>query len=127
MKNVLHLVLSITALAALTVSQLPSIGRCEMTSDGVFAAHCAMSCCKTQAMPHCPFLKTSAPKDLIANAAPIFKITLAPLHTASRIILPAFHPIVLTMPHLTEMLQLLFSGTPHAVRAPPQDIYLVEA
>jgi hypothetical protein len=128
MKNVLRLIVSIIALSSFAVSQLPETGNCQMAYGAFFAAGCRMPCCKTNLpMPNCPFLKTAAPRDLVAYSAPIFEVGLAPLRFAQTIVLPQPRFWTAIVSEFTDTIELLFIGPPQAVRAPPTNVHLLAA
>ena len=128
MKNTLRLFVSMIALSAFTVSQLPEPGNCQMAYGAFFAANCRMTCCKTtRPMPNCPLLKASAPRDFMASSAPVFELGLAPLYFAQTTVLlqPRFWFAIVS--DFTDTIELLLIGPSQAVRAPPTNVHLLAA
>jgi hypothetical protein len=128
MKTGFRFVLSAAVLGALTISQLPERGNCQMVYGAMFAASCRMPCCQTKLpMPNCPFLKAMTPHDFIAASAPILKVGLQPLHTLEPIIASATRTWSKLVSNLAETYELLFIGPSQPVRAPPASTYLLAA
>ena len=129
MKKFTRIVFSSAILAALTISQVPSDGKCQMTAGGFLAAGCPMPCCKTKLpMPKCPMLKAAAARDLIAaSGITTLRQTLQPLHHASLIRELNFRLLISWATDLTGILHVFFAGPPQMVRAPPSDSHPLDA
>jgi hypothetical protein len=128
MKGLLRLVLSITILSSLAISQLPSSANCQMAYGRFAAIGCPFPCCNSQApMPQCPLLKTSASRDLIASSVVTIENTLQPLHHVGLMTVAAPARFVTLAGSFFETVRLLFSGPPQPIRAPPTDAYLIAA
>lgn len=126
--KVARVILAVTALASLVVSQVPAPVHCQMGFGTVLAQSCPMPCCKAKLpMPNCPFLKATAPRDFIASSAPVLDSALVPLSTTLQITVPGLHPLSQVLASLTAAIQILFAGPPPSVRAPPSDVHLLDA
>ena len=99
-----------------------------MMYGGVLAAGCQMPCCKAKMpMPNCPMIRTVAPKDLLANSAPIFEAGLQPLYSLALIIEAPVRSWATSLTDLTTTFEMLFTGPAKSVRAPPSDVHLLAA
>jgi hypothetical protein len=89
---------------------------------------CSLPCCKTNMpMPKCPFLRATAPRDLIASSVPTFEDTLQPLHSVGFTSFLAPRRIAIRVANFVESIRLLLLASAPPVRAPPSDVYLIAA
>jgi hypothetical protein len=128
MRKAFRIVLSVALLAVLGVIQAPKSATCEMAYGGFIAASCQMPCCKTHMpMSKCPFLRTSAPRDIITSSTIVFKNVLQSVHHAGLLIIPQPLRTNNAVTVLGETLRLLFFAPSVSVRAPPADVVLINA
>jgi hypothetical protein len=129
MRKALRVVLSVTMLAVLGISQIPAPASCQMAYGNFLAKGCRMPCCKTEVpLPaRCPLLKAQTSNDTIAGHSAVLQNVLQVLYTLETARVSEPHKLSYWIQNLSERFTQLFPKTPQTSRAPPQDVVLQAA